>query len=426
MTTSTSEELVARRRAVEALRSGVPSRDAVAVLGSGQPEAEDRFTALLERVTEPGTRENRPPGLLLGGGFGAGKSHLLTHLGHLAMSSGFVVSTVVISKETPLHDPVKVFLAAIQTARDPGRAHGVLADSAASLDPDTPRYAELSRWVNSPVSGLDERFSATLLCHERLRGGEVPGSDETVDSLVRFWGGEPLGMADLRRALKSVGAGGLYSFTPIAARELARQRLQFASRLLRAAGHQGWVILFDEVELIGRYSLLQRGRSYAELARWLVGSDRLSELPLIAVFAMTDDFDAAVLTGKDDRAQIPPKLRAKQTPEWDEAAALAEAGMRHIEHNMVLLEPPDDSELNRAYDALKALHGRAFGWSPPDVPGLERLGATRMRQYVRAWINEWDLVRLDPEFVPQTEAVTIASDYREDDAPTMITEDWPA
>jgi hypothetical protein len=407
------QDLVARRRAVEALRSGVPSWDAVAALGSGQPEAEDRFTALLESVGELRRPTPGPSGLLLGGGFGAGKSHLLTHMGHLAMSDGFVVSTVVISKETPLHDPVKTFRAAVAAALDPTRGHGALADAAASLDPDTPRYAELSRWATSPASGLDERFAATLLCHERLRGGEVPGSDETVDALVRFWGGEPLRIAELRRALKSVGAARLYSFAPITIRELARQRFRFAARLLRAAGHSGWVILFDEVELIGRYSLLQRGRSYAELASWL--GSRASEpgLPLVPVFAMTDDFEAAVLTGKDDRTQIPAKLRAKESPQWDETAALAETGMGHIEHDMLLLEPPDDNELDRAYAALKSLHADAFDWSPPDVAGLERLGATRMRQYVRAWINEWDLTRLDPDFRPQSVAVEITSDYRE-------------
>jgi bacteriophage exclusion system BrxC/D-like protein len=414
MTPAVSEELVARRRAVEALRSGVPSWDAVAALGSGQPEAEDRFTALLEQVGEPGRPTAGASGLLLGGGFGTGKSHLLTHLGHLAMSQGFVVSTVVISKETPLHDPVKTFRAAIEAALDPARGHGALADAAASLDPDTPRYAELSRWVTSPASGLDERFAATILCHERLRGGEVPGSDEAVDALVRFWGGEPLRMADLRRALRSVGAARLYSFTTITARELARQRFRFAARLLRAAGHAGWVILFDEVELIGRYSLLQRGRSYAELARWLGGDESDPELPLVPVFAMTDDFEAAVLTGKDDRTQIPARLRAKESPQWDETASLAETGMRHIENDMLLLEPPDDEELDRAYAALKKLHADAFGWNPPDVAGLERLGATRMRQYVRAWINEWDLTRLDPGFRPESLAVEIASDYRED------------
>src|SRR5258708_34280367 len=158
------------------------------------------------------------------------------------MNAGFGVSRVVISKATPLHDPGKVFEAATQTAVDPGRAHGVLAESAAALDADTPRYAELSRWVNSPVSGLDERFPATLLCHERLRGGAVPGSDETVDALVRFWGGEPLRMADLRRALRSVGAAGLYHLSTVTARELARQRFSLAARLLRAAGHNGWVL----------------------------------------------------------------------------------------------------------------------------------------------------------------------------------------
>ncbi|MEP7022406.1 MAG: BREX system ATP-binding domain-containing protein [Actinomycetota bacterium] len=414
MTATMSEEIVARRRAVEALRSGVPSGDAVTVLGSGQPEAEDKFSSLLEGVGRPGRAVAEPAGLLLGGGFGAGKSHLLTHLSQLALSAGFAVSTIVISKETPLHDPVKTFRAAVDAIQDLGHAHGVLADSAGDLDPDTPRYAELSRWVNSPASGLDERFAATLLCHERLRGGEVPGSDETVDAMVRFWSGEPLRIADLRRALKSVGAAGLYSFTPIAARELARQRFRFTARLLRAAGHAGWVIFFDEVELIGRYSLLQRGRSYAELARWLGSQDGDPGLPLTAVFAMTDDFEAAVLAGKDDRTQIPAKLRAKQSPEWDETATLAAAGMRHIEHDMLLLEPPDDDELNRAYAALKRLHAEAFGWEPPDVAGLERLGATRMRQYVRAWINEWDLVRLDPAFRPQSMAIDIASDYRED------------
>jgi hypothetical protein len=442
MTPTLTTETVARRRAVEALRSGVPSWDAVAALGSGQPDVEDRFCALLERVAAvDGSSARRPVGgpvspgpsaasagtralragdagpsggLLLGGGFGAGKSHLLTHLGHLAMQAGFVVSTIVISKETPLYDPVKTFRTAIDAALDPARVHGVLADAAADLDTDSPRYAEFSRWVNSPASGLDERFAATLFCHERLRGGQIAGSDETVDGLVRFWGGEPLRISDLRRTLKSVGAAGLYNFTSVSARELAAQRFWFVAGLLRAADHAGWVIMFDEVELIGRYSLLQRSRSYAELARWLGG--QAGGPGLVCVLAMTDDFEAAVLAGKDDVGNMPAKLRAKQSPDWDEIAALAEAGMRHIERDMMLLESPDDAELDRAYSALKRLHGDAFGWSPPDVAGLERLGATRMRQYVRAWINEWDLVRLDPAFRPQTEVVDIATEYGEDSA----------
>jgi hypothetical protein len=144
------------------------------------------------------------------------------------------------------------------------------------------------------------------------------------------------------------------------------------------------------------------------------GKHEAPGLPLAAVLAMTDDFEAAVITGKKDKDLVPVKLRGAATAEAGELAADAALGMRIIDREMTLLAPPDAAELDRAYRKLKDLHAAAFGWQPPDVEGLERLGATRMRQYIRAWINEWDLVRLDPGFAPQTVVLDVASDYRED------------
>ena len=107
MSTSTLDPRVARRRAIEALRSGVPSREAVAALGSAQSEIEDRFGAILASLRALPSGGHHPGGMLVGGSFGSGKSHLLEHLAHLAMNDGFVVSKVTISKETPLYDPAK-------------------------------------------------------------------------------------------------------------------------------------------------------------------------------------------------------------------------------------------------------------------------------------------------------------------------------
>jgi bacteriophage exclusion system BrxC/D-like protein len=401
---------LATRRAVEALRSGVPNADAVIALGSGQSDIEDRFTDLLREMVESPNGQRANTSLLLGAGFGQGKSHLLTHLGHLAASEGFVVSHVVISKETPLYDPAKVLRAAVQTAVAEG-ARDVVAEAAANLDTDSAGYTDLLRWLRGPGREMNERFEASLLLYERLRR-DAPGADEEfVDDIVRFWCGDPLSLVDMRRQLKAIGEAKTFSFSPIKVRDLARQRLHFLPRLLRAAGYAGWVVLMDEVELIGRYSILQRGRSYAELARWLDGEPGE---PLITVAAMTDDFEAAVLTDKSDRELLPPRLRDKQTDEYAEMATLAEIGMRHIERDMVSLVPPDEAELDRVYRTLRTLHGDAYSWQPPDVAGLERLGATRMRQYVRAWINEWDLIRLDPDYQPATEVIEVASNYRED------------
>ena len=50
--TGMTPEQVARRQAIEALRSGVPSWDAVSELGSGQSEAEDRFALLLDAAQD--------------------------------------------------------------------------------------------------------------------------------------------------------------------------------------------------------------------------------------------------------------------------------------------------------------------------------------------------------------------------------------
>ena len=393
------------RRAVEALRSGVPSRDGVAALGSGQTEIEDRFSELLDGVGM--VRSSAHRGLLLGGGFGSGKSHLLEHLTHLALDRGFVVSRVVISKETPLHDPAKVLRAAVESAISPNGAVGAVGEAAAALDPGSPAFAELLRWASG--GPVDERFALTT----RLLPGAQAAGDEFADVIVRFWSGDRLPIADLRRQARSAGEG-RRTLAAVPMRDLAIQRFRFLARLFVAAGAQGWVLLFDEVELIGRYTLLQRGRSYAQLADWLLPDTDDPACPLATVLAMTDDFDAAVLTEKKDRELIPAKLRAKEQQQWDEVADRAQTGMRLIERDMLLLQQPDAAELERTYVRLKAMHGEAFEWEAPDVAGLERLGATRMRQYVRAWINEWDLVRLDPSYLPETEVAAIPLGYEEE------------
>lgn len=406
MTTMVVDPVVSRRRAIEALRAGVPSRDAVAALGSGQTAIEDRFASLRESVAA-----GNAGGLLLGGGFGTGKSHLLEHLAGLSLADGFVVSRVVISKETPLHDSTKVFRAAADTAVTPAGGEPAIAEAAARLDLEGRAYVDLLRWASTGSADLNERFPTTLELFGQARDRDA----ELAETIVRFWSGDPIRTTDLRRHLKAIGQRKPV-LPPVRAADLSRQRLRFAARLFATAGYAGWVILLDEAELIGRYSLLQRAKSYAELGRWVRGEHGAGGVPIAAVVAMTDDFEAEVIDRRGDREQVPAKLRAKDTPEADELAGAAEAGMRIIDREMILLTPPDETELDQAYRRLKRLHAEAFEWQPPEVAGLERLGANRMRQYVRAWINEWDLVRLDPQYSPDTEAVDLAYDYREDES----------
>ncbi len=202
--------------------------------------------------------------------------------------------------------------------------------------------------------------------------------------------------------------------TSIKERDLSVQRFRFVSRLVKAAGYHGWVVLLDEVELIGRYTMLQRAKSYGEIARWVRGDRDDPGAPLCAVLATVDDFEAQVLIGKNDAELVPKRLRMRGTFEDELAANSAETGMRIIEREQLRLQPPGRDELDRTYAKLKQIHAEAYGWDPPDVAGIERLPSNRMRQYVRAWISEWDLRRLDPNYTPDIATTALTVDFSDD------------
>ena len=257
---------------------------------------------------------------------------------------------------------------------------------------------------------MDSRFAATLFLHEYARGDE-----EFADRIVRFWAGDPLPVADLRRRLKEAGAAATYRLAAIKERDLSRQRFRFVSRLMQAAGHGGWVVLLDEVELIGRYTSLQRAKSYAEIARWVRG-DRDDPAAPIVRRAHHRRRLRDPGAGRQERRRAHPQAAAGQGDGRGRAAGRLrpKPGMRIIEREQVQLQPPGREELDRTYDQLKRIHGEAYGWEPPDVAGLERLPSNRMRQYVRAWINEWDLRRLDPGYQPEISAAGLDVDLGTD------------
>jgi hypothetical protein len=379
------------RRALEALRNGVPNRHAVSLLGSNQREAEDAFSDRLASVQNAAQEGKQVPGLLIAGGFGSGKSHLLDYLEHAAGSQNFVSSRITISKETSLFDPSKMLLAAIDGAVVPGVRGEAIREIALRLQPGSGKYAEFFEWADSASSGLSQTFAATVLLYERLNN-----DPELVDEITSFWSGERLAVSRIRHGLKQINCSGEYSLKPVKLKELAVQRFLFASRLILAAGYAGWILLIDEVELVGRYSLLQRGKSYAELARWM-GRVKGAAIPgLMTVAAITDDFSLAVLQEKGDRGTVGARLRAKGTDEYLTLAGRADTGMRLIEREALTLEPPDESTLRDAYGRLKEIHGKAYGWDPPEIPWAASAVTRRMRSYIRRWVNEWDLRRLYP------------------------------
>ncbi len=395
------------RTAIEALRAGVPNRAAIRLMGTEQTGIEHAFEAALSAAWAGAGPANA--GIGLAGGFGTGKSHMLGYLAEVARQQGFVVSRVVVSKETPLSHPGHVLAAALRGAALPDRPDDPIAACVAALRARPEALDMLETAVSTPGAGFAPVFAACLFLLRR-----ASTTPEMLRRIARLWSGAKVSSPALRQALSAAGAGRMFALKPLPAAEMTGQLTRFVPLLFRAAGYAGWCLLLDEVELIGRYTPLQRALSYAWLAAWLgLGGER--RWPGIAVaYAITDDFAAAVINARLDSEKLPERLELKGR---DAEAALALAGIRHIERTVLQhrLLPPTPDDLAACHDKVLRLYSAAYAWPAPPLPPGERTSSRTMRQYIKGWITQWDLRRLDGSDVALI-AGSIASDYTENAA----------
>lgn len=380
-------ETVEGRRAVEALRAGVPNRDVVRQLPPEQSDVESRFEALLQ-ATETGWEEDKQtPGMLIAGDFGAGKSHWLEYFRHLALEGGFICSTIVLNKEIPLSDMGKVYRACVESAVAPGMTGPALEEIAHSYNSEkAAHFAELFHWVHQNKD-LDPRFGACLFLFDKNP------SEDLREKIIAEWTGYPMKVAELKAALKETSDGKQYTVGRSQKVQIS-QRFEFLSRFFYSAGYNGWVLLIDETEMISKYTLRQRAKAYAHLAE-LSGVVKGARLPgVAAVFTITKDFSGEVLYGrKNDRANIPARLEGTKDAEY---IARAEAGMKTLEGNRVLdIRAPSPDHLQEIYEKVRSIYSTGYEWEAPELSNRrEYSSSTGIRQYTRSWINTWDLRRL--------------------------------
>jgi bacteriophage exclusion system BrxC/D-like protein len=324
----------------------------------------------------------------------------------------------VVSKETPLSDPARVFEAAVRAATLPDRHDDAITGALTILRQSRDKMASLETAVDHAGDALAPIFSALLflLQRETLPAG-------FARQMERFLAGGKIRPADVRQALAAVGGTRKFDLKLPAVALLMEQRIQFLTALLHAAGYAGWCLLFDEVELIGRYTPLRRALAYAWLATWLSLEGARSWPGIVAAYAITDDFVTAVIDERDDRNRLPDRLKLK---ERHHEAQLASIAMAHIMQTVRTrrLRVPGTDELVSASLRLSKLYQEAYDWEPPATDAPERTATRTMRQYIKGWITEWDMLRLTGD-VTHAVAEEMTANYTEDENLSTLSEDEP-
>jgi len=306
---------------------------------------------------------------------------------------------------------LKLVRTAAETATVPGKVGRavpeIVFDIAFPERSDSPGFDRLLQWAVRQ-DGANDRIAALLAILRQC------SDDEIVDKIAQEWSGYStiVKVTDIRRWLKKIGQEKAYAVKGVTQEELGSQLWRFLPRLFRAAGYNGWVVLFDEVELMLRYTKVQRAKSYAHLAALAGKTTDFAACGLLPVFAVTGDFWVNADGPKKQDSDIPERLR-DQAKQAEQLAKCAEQGMGLLKRTMPL-RPALPEELAQLKDKVRRLHSQAFEWEAPPSAAAEVLASDSVREHVKSWITQWDMMLLYPGYRPDIVADEVEHDYAED------------
>lgn len=361
---------------IESLRSGIPTRRSTRLLPDIRESVSSRILGDLSRFDEGVV----PPGRLIWGQYGQGKTHALTTIEHLALDHNFAVSRISLSREVSCHNLLHFYSQIASRIRTPDSTLDGIQQYLNRMQPAEIGKSVLfegGRYTNAlPLQVLDDYYFAEGEDKEKLYGDLV---------------GVRLPVSELGRIHRMIKGSAQPNFK-FKASEHATAYFGLMADIIQLSGFEGWVILIDEVELIGRLGKLSRFNAYKNL-NWLLNWQGTMKYPIYTVAAAATRLQDDLWYGKtnDDRTIMPElaRIRCGDASAWE----ITQFFTRAIDADALKILPAQESDLVLLLDTITQLHGEAYQWaaamSSADL--IRHLGAQPVRTYIRAALEYLDL-----------------------------------
>jgi len=390
---------------IESLRSGIPTRLSTQALPDLRAYLSEKIEADLQRFAAG----EIPPGRLIWGQYGQGKTHMLTTIEHQALEMGFAVSRVTLSREVSCHQLFHFYGRLANALRTPDSLLSGLKQRLSEVKPaalaasplaDPTRYTHpLPRQVAEDclaAEGEDQELLYGDLCGTRLQ------------------------VKELRRIHKTCRQAAWPKFPEsFKLREHAAAYLEVMADLVQLCGYKGWVLLIDEVELMGRLGRVSRLKAYQNL-NWLLNWSAI-KAPVYTLGAVASRLQDDTWYGGrgrkvDDRTGMP-ELAGEREGKHAKAA-MAQFFKQAVSKDCPVMRPVHENELSALLEELVRLHGVAHDWPAQlDIADLlHYLGSQPVRTYLRAALEALDLNCLYGQHEAIQAAELLESDLHEDEA----------
>ena len=186
--------------------------------------------------------------------------------------------------------------------------------------------------------------------------------------------GDFINNALLRQIYKRIFAQPVRYAVPFSKMRHSMDYFNLVSHLFKLRGFNGWVILFDETELLGRLGKKARLNAYNNMASFLF-PERYSRLEsTFTMFAMGASYQEDVIESKHDFENLTTAYvdRAQREP--------IEKVINHI-ISVPQLQPLNQDEILAVLEQVQVFHGQAYDWQP-NLDVREVLKASENRGYL--------------------------------------------
>lgn len=393
---------------IESLRSGIPSRASTRELSDLRPSLTEPIKQDLAKLAQG----NIPKGRLIWGAYGQGKTHALTTIEHLALDGGFAVSRVSLSREVSCHHLFNFYgrvASAIRTPNSQILGIGRLLNKKASGDIPSSKIQDIDRYIHPlPAFVLQDYFYTT---------------GEEQDLLYGDLMGTRIAMPELKRIHRACREETLPKFeSTFGVKKHGSAYFGVMADVLEWCGYKGWVILIDEVELIGRLGKVGRLDGYQNL-NWLLNWSGKMSYPIYTLGVVASSLRNDVWfssdraqSAKKDRNQIP-ELAAQKFGHEAEAEINKFFDLA-ISNQCLTTEPLSQSELSKLLESLVKLHQTAYAWDAQlDVNNLiQYIGNQPVRTHIRAALEVLDISYTDQEIIIPKATDLVEGSTQEDEA----------
>lgn len=333
-------------RVIETLRSGIPSRHLSAIFSYGRE-------GLLEKVQQDldaTARDESLRALILKGDYGEGKTHFLNVIFKRAQEQNFVVSFVVLSKETPFNRLDRVYQKVVAGTYLPGEIEPGIEALLRDVRPGSAIGEEILYFAQDK---LNSKLSFVL--ENYFEAGETQDLHDLASDLAGNW--LPV---DQLKALHKRNFGHSAKINRFRPKVDVWDYFRLLANLIKRRGYAGWVILFDEFELVGTLGIAARADAYTNLGKFLFPEEQDSLVSTYVVFSVASRFwpDILLRGRMPDIEDVPRRLAEKGEPY---RADFIRRVMNTLLQDAVALDTLPTGEVRRMLAAIRDLHADAYG-----------------------------------------------------------------